>query len=87
MRFLHSVAVAPHFRTKCGRLLRDSPSDAHNMSTLAHMMGENEASIHTSSYDRFDGNIPEDRGASFSDRNLYFGRGHTWLASYILDSD
>ena len=59
------------------------------MSTLARMMGQGgtyEAFVHASSY-RLDGNIPEDLGAHFGDRNRYLGRADRWLASHIVDSD
>ena len=38
-------------------------------------------------YDRLDGDIPEDRGAYFSGRDLPFGGADSWLASHIVGFD
>jgi hypothetical protein len=68
----------------------DIASNAHNMPTLALMMGQGgriEPPFTRVVNDRLDGNIPEDRGAHFGDRNLYFGGAYSWLASQIVDSD
>jgi hypothetical protein len=63
----------------CSQYVHFGPHDG-----LREMCG---ASIYASGYDRLDGNIPEDRGAHFGDRNLYFGGAYSWLASQIVDSD
>ena len=56
------------------------------MSTLARMMGATKP-LFTSSYDRLDGNIPEDHGAYFGHRNFNLGGRHPWLANRIVDAD